>query len=60
MLIQYKSLLKKYCQGKFRYIKFEKSNQSEIMTNQQWQLLLDTAEGKTPEKPVTGFIIDSP
>jgi len=30
------------------------------MTNQQWQLLLDTAEGKTPEKPVTGFIIDSP
>jgi uroporphyrinogen decarboxylase len=30
------------------------------MTNQQWQLLLDTVRGKTPEKPVTGFIIDSP
>ncbi|WP_372950789.1 uroporphyrinogen decarboxylase family protein [Mariniphaga sp.] len=30
------------------------------MTNQQWQLLLDTVSGKTPEKPVTGFIIDSP
>src|SRR5690606_19518741 len=30
------------------------------MTNQQWQLLLDTVNGKTPEKPVTGFIIDSP
>ncbi|WP_073001844.1 uroporphyrinogen decarboxylase family protein [Mariniphaga anaerophila] len=30
------------------------------MTNQQWQLLLETVRGKTPEKPVTGFIIDSP
>lgn len=30
------------------------------MTNQQWQILLDTVNGKTPEKPVTGFIIDSP
>ncbi len=30
------------------------------MTNQQWQLLLDTVSGKTPKKPVTGFIIDSP
>jgi uroporphyrinogen-III decarboxylase len=30
------------------------------MTNQQWQLLLDTVSGKTPGKPVTGFIIDSP
>ena len=30
------------------------------MTNQQWQLLLETVHGKTPEKPVTGFIIDSP
>lgn len=30
------------------------------MTNQQWQLLLDIVSGKTPEKPVTGFIIDSP
>ncbi len=30
------------------------------MTQEQWQLLLDTVKGKTPEKPVTGFIIDSP
>ena len=30
------------------------------MTNQQWHLLLDTVSGKSPEKPVTGFIIDSP
>ena len=30
------------------------------MTNEQWNLLLDTVNGKTPEKPVTGFIIDSP
>jgi len=30
------------------------------MTNQQWQVLLDIVNGKTPEKPVTGFIIDSP
>jgi uroporphyrinogen decarboxylase len=30
------------------------------MTNQQWQLLLDTVNGKTPENPLTGFIIDSP
>ncbi len=30
------------------------------MTNEQWELLLQTVNGKTPEKPVTGFIIDSP
>ena len=30
------------------------------MTNEQWNLLLQTVQGKTPEKPVTGFIIDSP
>jgi uroporphyrinogen decarboxylase len=30
------------------------------MTNQQWQLLLETFNGKTPKEPVTGFIIDSP
>lgn len=30
------------------------------MRNDQWQLLLNTIHGKTPEKPVTGFIIDSP
>ncbi len=30
------------------------------MTNNQWNLLLDTVHGKIPEKPVTGFIIDSP
>jgi len=30
------------------------------MTNDQWNLLLDTVHGKTPTKPVTGFIVDSP
>lgn len=30
------------------------------MTNDQWQLLLDTVHGKIPQKPVTGFLIDSP
>ncbi len=30
------------------------------MTNEQWQLLLETVQGKTPASPVTGFIIDSP
>lgn len=30
------------------------------MTNEQWELLLKTVHGETPEKPVTGFIIDSP
>jgi uroporphyrinogen decarboxylase len=30
------------------------------MTNNQWNLLLKTVHGETPEKPVTGFIIDSP
>jgi hypothetical protein len=30
------------------------------MTQEQWQLLLETVHGKTPAKPVTGFIIDSP
>jgi len=30
------------------------------MTNEQWELLLKTVQGKTPDKPVTGFIIDSP
>ena len=30
------------------------------MTNEQWNLLLETVNGKTPAKPVTGFIIDSP
>lgn len=30
------------------------------MTNEQWELLLKTVRGETPEKPVTGFIIDSP
>jgi len=30
------------------------------MTNEQWNLLLQTVQGKTTEKPVTGFIIDSP
>ncbi len=30
------------------------------MTDEQWNLLLQTVQGKTPEKPVTGFIIDSP
>lgn len=30
------------------------------MTNEQWELLLKTVNGETPQKPVTGFIIDSP
>lgn len=30
------------------------------MTNDQWNLILNSVHGKTPEKPVTGFIIDSP
>ena len=30
------------------------------MTNEQWELLLKTINGETPQKPVTGFIIDSP
>jgi uroporphyrinogen decarboxylase len=30
------------------------------MTNDQWSLLFDTVHGKPPQKPVTGFIIDSP
>ncbi len=30
------------------------------MTHEQWQLLLETIKGKSPEKPVTGFIVDSP
>ena len=30
------------------------------MTNQEWELLLKTIHGETPQKPVTGFIIDSP
>jgi hypothetical protein len=30
------------------------------MTNEQWNLLLNTVHGKTPDKPVTGFIVDSP
>jgi uroporphyrinogen-III decarboxylase len=30
------------------------------MTNEQWDLLLKTVQGTTPEKPITGFIIDSP
>ncbi|MCE4563426.1 uroporphyrinogen decarboxylase [Maribellus sp. CM-23] len=30
------------------------------MTNEQWQLLTQIVRGETPQKPVTGFIIDSP
>ena len=30
------------------------------MTNEQWELLLNTVQGVRPKKPVTGFIIDSP
>ncbi len=30
------------------------------MTNDQWELFLKTVHGETPEKPVKGFIIDSP
>ncbi|QGY43636.1 uroporphyrinogen decarboxylase [Maribellus comscasis] len=30
------------------------------MTDEQWNLLLQTVSGNVPEKPVTGFIIDSP
>ncbi len=30
------------------------------MTNEQWKLILDTVNGRTAGKPVTGFIIDSP
>lgn len=30
------------------------------MTSEQWEILLQTVNGKTPENPVTGFIIDSP
>jgi uroporphyrinogen-III decarboxylase len=30
------------------------------MTNEQWELLLNTVRGEIPKKPVTGFIIDSP
>jgi uroporphyrinogen-III decarboxylase len=30
------------------------------MTNEQWQVLLDIVHGQLPQKPVTGFIIDSP
>ncbi|WP_167615833.1 uroporphyrinogen decarboxylase family protein [Maribellus sediminis] len=30
------------------------------MTNDQWDILLRTVHGEKPQKPVTGFIIDSP
>lgn len=30
------------------------------MTSEQWEILLQTVNGNTPEKPLTGFIIDSP
>jgi len=30
------------------------------MTNEQWQLLVKTVNGEPTEKPLTGFIIDSP
>lgn len=30
------------------------------MTNNEWQLLLNTVHGEVPPQPVTGFIIDSP
>lgn len=30
------------------------------MTNDQWEILLQTVHGVKPSKPVTGFIIDSP
>lgn len=30
------------------------------MTNEQWELLVKTVHGETPQNPVTGFIIDSP
>jgi uroporphyrinogen-III decarboxylase len=30
------------------------------MTNEQWSLMLSVVNGSTPDKPVTGFIIDSP
>ncbi|MBN2637284.1 MAG: uroporphyrinogen decarboxylase [Prolixibacteraceae bacterium] len=30
------------------------------MTNEQWELLLNTVQGVKSKKPVTGFIIDSP
>jgi uroporphyrinogen-III decarboxylase len=30
------------------------------MTNEHWQLLLQTIKGEVPAKPLTGFIIDSP
>ena len=30
------------------------------MTNEQWELLLKTVNGETSQKPVTGFIVDSP
>ena len=30
------------------------------MTEEQWNLLCSVVRGETPEKPVTGFIIDSP
>jgi len=30
------------------------------MTHEQWKLLLDTVRGDQTDKPVTGFIIDSP
>ena len=30
------------------------------MTNEQWQLMLNIIQGETPNKPITGFIIDSP
>ena len=30
------------------------------MTNEQWELLVSAVHGKTPTKPITGFIVDSP
>ena len=30
------------------------------MTNEQWQIITGLVSGNVPEKPVTGFIIDSP
>ncbi len=30
------------------------------MTNEQWELLVNTVRGVKPKNPVTGFIIDSP
>lgn len=43
--------------GKFNFVGL---TNTKIMTNEQWELLVNTVRGVKPKNPVTGFIIDSP